>query len=114
MNKDGDTEPELVSLAEVKNMLQKAQRDREELTYEQKIALEHAQKFARLPANRTEDLIKDLLKIERLEKRHAYKIADLMPMHEDDVKTIFAKERFSLSDKDIKKIVDTVNKHHTE
>lgn len=106
-------DPQLVSLAEVKNMLQKAQRERDELTYEQNIALEHAQKFARLPANKTEDLIKDLLKIERLEERHAYKIADLMPLHEDDVKTIFAKERFSLSKNDIKKIVDTVNKHYT-
>src|SRR2546422_8403263 len=32
----------LVSLAEVKAMLEKSQGDREELTYEQKIALEHA------------------------------------------------------------------------
>lgn len=103
-----------VSLAEVKNMLKNLQKEREELTYEQKIALEHAQKFAKLPASKTKKLIKDLMKIERLEEHHAYKIADLLPTHEEDVKTIFAKERFSLSEDEIKKIIKTVGKYYVE
>jgi len=41
-------EGRLVTLAEVKAMLEKAQKDRAELTYEQKIALEHAKRFARV------------------------------------------------------------------
>ena len=35
----------LVSLSEVKNMLKKIEKERKELIYEQRIALEHAQKF---------------------------------------------------------------------
>jgi len=38
-----------VSLSEVKNILSKVSKDREEMLYEQRIALEHAQTFAKLP-----------------------------------------------------------------
>jgi DNA-directed RNA polymerase subunit F len=103
-----------VSLAEVKNMLQKAQKERKEMLYEQKIALEHAQKFAKLPLSKTKELIKELSKIEKLEKKHIYKIADLLPTHEDDVKIIFAKERVILNDEDIKNILEIVGKYYIE
>ena len=55
-----DTKVKLVSLAEVKNILKKASKERKELLYEQRIALEHAQKFAKLPVKKTNDLIKEL------------------------------------------------------
>ena len=42
-----------VSIAEVKNILSKISKNRPELIYEQKIAFEHAQKFAKLPVKKT-------------------------------------------------------------
>ena len=100
-----------VPLSEVKNILKKVEKERKELLYEQKIALEHAHKFAKLPVKKTEDLIKELSKLEFLQETHAYKIADLLPITEDDAKTIFAKERITLSEEDIKKILDIVKKY---
>lgn len=100
-----------VSLAEVKNILRKISKERKELTYEQKIALEHAEKFARLPLKKTEELIEELKKLEFMQEKHAYKIADLLPKTEDDIKAIFAKERVSLGDKEIKSILDIVAKY---
>ncbi|HDO19488.1 MAG TPA: RNA polymerase [Thermoplasmatales archaeon] len=101
-----------VSLAEVKNILKRVQKEREELTYEQKTALRHAETFAKLSVSKTKSLIKELMEsIDKLEERHAYKIADLLPTHEDDVKTIFAKERITLGDDEIKKILEIVGKY---
>jgi len=109
------TEPiKLVSLAEVKTILKRMSKERKELTYEQRIALEHAEKFAKLPVKKTQDLIKELLKVERLGEVHAYKIADLLPITEDDVKAIFAKERFTLNENEIKTILQTVGKYTVE
>lgn len=109
-----EKEPKPVSLSEVKSMLKKIEKERKELIYEQKIALEHAQKFAKLSTKKTNDLIKELSKLEFLQEIHAYKIADLFPKTEDDVKTIFAKERISLDENEIKKILDILGKYTTE
>ncbi|HDQ15742.1 MAG TPA: hypothetical protein ENN45_01635 [Bacteroidetes bacterium] len=103
-----------VSLAEVKNILKRISKDREEMLYEQKIAFEHAQRFATLPLKKTEDMIKELEKLDFLEEKHAYKIADILPKTADDIKTIFAKERLSIGDNEIKKILDIVEKHSKE
>lgn len=109
-----ENEAKPVSLSEVKNILKKVEKERKELLYEQKVALEHANKFARLPAKKTEDLIKELTQLEFLQEIHAYKIADLLPTTEDDVKTIFAKERITLSENNIKKILEIVKKYSVE
>jgi len=112
VSKDSKTRP--VSLSEVKNILRKVSKERKELLYEQKIALEHAQKFAKLPAKKTNDLIKDLMSLGFLEQIQAYKIVDLLPNTIDDVKTIFAKERITLSEDELKKILEIVGKYYIE
>ena len=53
-----------VSLSEVKNILKKVEKERKELLYEQKIALEHAHKFAKLPVKKTNDLVNELSKLD--------------------------------------------------
>ena len=111
---ESDETVKLVSLAEVKNILKKMSKERKEISYEHRIALEHAQKFAKLPVNKTQNLIKELMKLEHIEEIHAYKIADLLPTSEDDVKAIFAKERFTLSENEIKNILEIVGKYYVE
>ena len=101
-----------VSIAEVKNILKKMSKDREELSYGQRIALEHAEKFSQLPLKKTHELIKELMTLKSLEEDHAYKIADILPRTEDDVKAVFAKERITPSDDEIKTILQIVNKHY--
>lgn len=103
-----------VSLAEVKNILRKISKERKELIYEQRIALEHAERFSTLSAKQTKDLIAELLKLEHIEEFHAYKIADILPRTVDDVKAIFAKERVSPNEKEIKAIIELVNKYSIE
>ncbi|HUT00762.1 MAG TPA: RNA polymerase Rpb4 family protein [Candidatus Thermoplasmatota archaeon] len=101
----------ILSIAEVKNILRKISKERKELLYEQRIALEHAEKFAKLTIKQTKDLISDLMKLDHIEEILAYKIADILPNTEDDVKAIFAKERYTPNDKEIKNILEIVKKH---
>jgi DNA-directed RNA polymerase subunit F len=104
----------LVSLSEVKNILKKIEKERKDLIYEQRIALEHAQVFSKLTTKQTKDLIKELKSLETIEENHAYKIADLLPTTEDAVKAIFAKERSNPGEDGIKKIVEIVRKYYIE
>ena len=103
-----------VSLSEVKSILKKVEKERKELSYEQKIALEHSQKFVQLPFKKTSDLIKELSELDFLQEIHIYKLVDLLPSKEDDVKTIFAKERITLNESPIKKILEILKKYLTE
>ena len=109
-----DNEVKVIPLSEVKNILKKASKERKELLYEQRIALEHAQKFAKLPVKKTNDLIKELVSLEYLDEVNTIKIADLLPATEDDVKTIFAKQRITLGENEIKKILEIVRKYYVE
>jgi DNA-directed RNA polymerase subunit F len=104
----------IISLAEVKNILKKISKERKELLHEQKIALEHAERFAKLSAKQTKDLITELMKLDHIEEVHAYKIADIIPTTEDDVKAVFAKERYTPNEKEVKNILEIVKKHSVE
>lgn len=107
-------EGRLVSLAEVKSMLTRAQQEREELTYEQKLALEHSLRFAKLPLDKTEDLIKDLSKFDFMTEPYAYKVADLCPVEAEEVRAIFAKSRVTVGDDQVAQILETVGKYYIE
>ena len=111
---DSDEKEKLISLAEVKKILTSVEKERTELHYEQRIALEHANKFARLSVTKTNQLIKDLQKIDIIGPHHAYKLADILPKTADDVKTIFAKERMTLKDDVIKQIIVSIQKYYVE
>jgi len=107
-------EGRLVSLAEVKAMLEKSQADREELTYEQKIALEHAKRFARVEPKVAKAIAEEVRStLSDLEEKYAVRIADLLPQHPDDVRAILQKSRHELSDADIEAVIGIVDKHYT-
>lgn len=99
-----------VSLAEVKNLLEKEEKKRE-LTYEQKLALEHAKHFSKLSVLKTKKMAEELIKLERITQPFAYKIIDILPKHPEEVRAIFAKERFTLEDAEVKKIIKIVENY---
>ena len=100
----------MVTLAEVKDILTDRQNDGE-LTAEQKLALEHVQRFARNDSKKARKLVKELMELGYVSEVNAVKIADVMPTHADDVRLIFSKERASVEKKDIEKILSVVNKY---
>ena len=102
---------EPVLLAEVKETLAKSPEPREEMKYEKKRALEHAEAFVKLDAKKAAVLAKDLAALEKMKPDIAHRIADLLPATRDEVRALYAKERFNLSDAELDKIVETVKKH---
>jgi len=100
----------LVSIPEVKKVLESTQQSRE-LTYEQKLALEHATYSAKTDPRNAQKLVEELRKIERITDGIAYKIVEIWPEHPDDVKAIFAKERFTLKEDEVEGILKLVSRH---
>lgn len=100
----------LASLAEVKNLLIKDEKDGE-LSYEKRLALEHSKQFSTLNVTQSNKLIKELVKLERVSELISFKIAELLPQHSDEVRPIFAKERFTLEENEIKQIIEIVKKY---
>lgn len=103
-------EEKYLTLSEIKEELEKEQKEREELLPEQKLALEHAKKFSKLTPAKAAKLVKQLMANEKVNESLAVKIADLMPDHNDDLQALFAKERTSLTKEEMDQILDTVKK----
>jgi len=100
----------VVTLTEVKDIIAERQREGE-LTAEQKLSLEHAQKFSRLDSKKARKLVKELTDLGFVSEVNAVKIADIMPTHPDDVRLIFSKERASVEKKDTEKVLSIVQKY---
>lgn len=101
---------EIVPLSEVKNLLKKMQKDRE-LSREQNITLEYAEKVVKLSALKTRKLMKELMDLGRINEIQACKLADLLPESEEEVTAIFSKESYSPSSEQIKSILDIISKY---
>lgn len=99
-----------LSIPEVHELLLKEQEKRE-LTYEQKLVLQHCELLQRFDKRTAEKLVGELEKIERVTGPLAHKVAELLPDHPDDVRAIFSKERFTLDEKTIQSILATVLKY---
>ncbi len=103
-----------VTLSEVKKLLEREQQTRgpEALTYEQKLAMEHAEHFAKLAPEKANELAQKLLKLGgRVNEYYAFRVADLLPNHADDVRAIFARDRSVPDNDEIEKILATVREY---
>jgi len=103
----------VVTLTEVKEMLEKAEADRGELSYEQKLALEHARRFARFTPENLEKLIAELKQNPKIDGLMAVRVADMAPAHADDVRALFAKARTNLDESEVQKVIETVRRYAT-
>lgn len=105
-----------ITLAEVKNILKEKKKEYseegKELFYEQKRAFDHASKAAKISLKDANKLIDEVKGLNlSLSDEQIIKIADLLPETVDDVRAIFAKERFKYGEEDIKKVLDVVAKY---
>ncbi len=104
-------EERLVALAEVKEMLEQESKDRTELANEQKVALDHASKFAKLSVKDAHKLLADLKELDFITEPVAHRIMDICPQYPEDVRALFAKERLILDKKQIDQVIAAVKKY---
>ncbi len=78
------------------------------LSFEKRSTMDHVSNFIRIH-DKADTLLKELTKIERVSDVHAYKIAELMPRDETELRPIFAKDRFTLTPEELKQILDIID-----
>jgi len=97
-------------LAEVAEVLEK-RKEEGELGFEQQTTLAYAQKYAKLSKKKAAELIEELQKMEKVKPAVAAKIIDILPKNSDQVRMIFANERYSLSSAEIEEVLKIVKKY---
>ena len=107
---------EYLTTSEAKGILEDIEAERaadeeRELRYELARAIEHVNRFALLDPEEALELVADLQELEPVDEKAAYKIADLLPQDRTEVRSVFAKERYSLSTEEIDEILNVVAKY---
>jgi DNA-directed RNA polymerase subunit F len=114
------TNEEYSDYALVRDALIETQKRRGFLTYEQKMALQHAEWSASDQRNgyKTEskvfqEMLKLLLEIESISKypEIAAKLAEVMPLNNDEVRAILASRRISLETSEIEMILEIIKQN---
>jgi len=82
--------------------------EEEEIRYERRKAFEHTTKFTKLDSEKSRALINDLLQLEKMKEEIAVRIADLLPKSKNEVRAIYAKERFTLTEANVDAILDCI------
>ena len=80
----------------------------EQIQYEHKLALDHVRLITQATPEQGSQIMEKVIELEHVNEYYAAKIVDVLPMHADDVRSIFARERFSLGHDEIDTIISTV------
>ncbi len=83
----------------------------EEMSYELRKSIEHANHLSKTSAGKARDLVDELMKLEKMKEEIAYRIVNLMPRTRDELRAIYAKERFNLTADELDEILDLVMTH---
>ncbi|MCD6216025.1 MAG: hypothetical protein J7J92_03050 [Candidatus Aenigmarchaeota archaeon] len=95
----------IITNFEAKKIIEERKKEKD-LNYEQKITIDFLEKSCKITKTVFEKLVKQLSEIQILKPRHVALLINNLPMTEDEVKQIFAKERTNLKKDEIKKIVE--------
>jgi len=101
---------EALSIPEVHHLLEKERANRGELSYEQKLSLDHAKAFDRLGSReKAEELRAELAELDRLTDEQAIKVVDLLPTDADELEAVFSEDRRELTAEDADTIMSIVS-----
>lgn len=91
------------------------EREEDEMTHEQKIALETLERHCKVrDLDTLEELHDELSEIDSLKDVHIYKLLEVVPRHESTVRSVFSKERVKLEDSEVEQILDICQSIETE
>lgn len=115
MKVKGILSEEKVTLPQVREILQGVEAQRiaaeKEMSYEFRRSLEHANQLAKTTPEKSVDLVQELQKLEKMKPEIAYRIANIMPRTRDELRAIYAKERFTLLPEELDTILQIVANH---
>ncbi len=107
---------EYLTVSEAKELLadvevERAVNDDREMRYELARAIEHVNRFAVLDPEESRELVAELREFEKVDETTAYKIADLLPRSRDELRAVFAKERYALDGDELDEVLNVVAKY---
>jgi len=107
---------EYLTVAETKEILEgieseRAEDEEREMRYELSRAIEHVNRFATLDADQSREFVDQLLELEKVDEKTAHKIADTQPLDRDELRALYAQERFSLSGDELDEILNVVKQY---
>jgi DNA-directed RNA polymerase subunit F len=81
------------------------------MRYELARAIEHVNRFAALEVEESRELVEELLELEKVDEPTAYKITDILPKDRDELRAVYAQERYTLSGDELDDILNVVAKY---
>ncbi|QGN06270.1 RNA polymerase Rpb4 family protein [Halorhabdus sp. CBA1104] len=107
---------EFLTFAEAKELLVDIEHERaadedREMRYELTRAIEHVNRFATLDPEESREFAEELLDLEKVDEPTAYKIVNLQPRDRDELRAIYAQERYTLDGDELDAILDVVAKY---
>ena len=115
MKVKGIISEEKVTLPEMRAVLSGVEAERiaaeKETSYEFRRSIEHANQLAKTTPEKAVALVAELTKMEKMKPDIAFRIANIMPKTRDEVRAIFAKERYTLTPEELDKIIEQVMAH---
>lgn len=107
---------EYLTLAETKELLadieaERAADEEREMRYELARAIDHVNRFADLTIEEAREFVDELESLEKVDEPTAYKIANLKPANRDELRAVFAQERYSLSGEELDAVLDVVARY---
>ncbi|ELZ25451.1 DNA-directed RNA polymerase subunit F [Halosimplex carlsbadense 2-9-1] len=107
---------EYLTVAETKVVLEELERERaadedREMRYELARAIEHVNRFAVLDPEESREFVAELQELDKVDEPTAYKIANLRPRDRDELRSIYAQERFTLSGDELDAILEVVARY---
>ncbi len=81
------------------------------LSYELRRSINHADSLGKASIDTAKKLMAELQEVEKMTPQIAARIVNLMPQSRDEIRAIYAKERFSMLPEDIDQILDIRNKY---
>lgn len=109
-------EEEYLTVPQVKELLDEIEAERaadeeRELRYELARAIEHANRFTVLDPEESLELVAELEELEKVDEATAFKIANLLPGDRDELRAVFAKQRYALDGDELDEILNIVAKY---
>ena len=106
---------ERVPLSEVREVLSRVEAERieaqKEMSYELRKSIEHASQTSRMSADRSRELVAELLTLEKMKPDIAYRIANITPRSRDELRAVYAKEKGTLTGEELDTIIEIVGAH---
>jgi DNA-directed RNA polymerase subunit F len=107
---------ELLTIAETKEILEGLENERagdedREMRYELARAIEHVNRFAALGPEESREFVVELLELDKVDEATAHKIVDLKPRDRDELRAIYAQERYTLDGDELDEVLEVVRQY---